>query len=45
MPKIQVLNLGGLNQYTNPLIKGIGEVIHSVNVDSYPLVLKLKRWI
>lgn len=43
MKSFQVLNLGGLNQYTNPLIKGNGELIHSVNVDSYPLGGKTKR--
>lgn len=43
MARIRVLNLGGLNQYTNPLIKDDGELIHSVNVDSYPYGAKTKR--
>jgi hypothetical protein len=43
MPNIQVTTLGGLNTYLNPLIKGDGELIRSVNVDSFPFGAKTKR--
>lgn len=43
MARIRVLNLGGLNQYVNPLIKEAGQPIHSVNLDSYPYGAKTKR--
>jgi hypothetical protein len=39
----QVYNLGGLNLYTNPLLKNDGDLIKAVNVDSYPLGSKRKR--
>jgi len=43
MAKLKVFNLGGLNQYVNPLLKDDGQLIHSVNADSYPFGAKTKR--
>jgi len=41
--KIKVLNLGGLNTYLNPLVKNDGDLITSINMDSYPFAAKTKR--
>lgn len=39
----QVYNLGGINLYTNPLLKNDGDLIRAVNVESYPYGAKRKR--
>jgi len=41
--KIKVLNLGGLNTYLNPLVKNDGDLLTSINMDSYPYGAKTKR--
>lgn len=43
MSNIQVLNLGGINTYLSPMIKGDGDLIRAVNVDSFPFGAKTKR--
>lgn len=43
MPVVKITNLGGKNTYLNPLIKDDGELLHSVNVESYPFGAKRKR--
>jgi hypothetical protein len=39
----RILNIGGLNLYTNPLLKKDGDLIRAVNVDSDPYGAKSKR--
>lgn len=43
MPEIQVTNLLGLNLFVNPLNQQNGELIRSVNMDSFPFGAKTKR--
>lgn len=42
MSVITVSNLGGVNTYLNPILSD-GQLIHSVNMDSYPYGAKTKR--
>lgn len=42
MPTVSVTQLGGVNTYLNP-VNGEGQLIHSVNFDSYPYGAKTKR--
>jgi len=41
MPTIEIKNLGGINTYVNPALQG--QLIHSVNFDSFPFGAKTKR--
>lgn len=43
MPITRVLALGGLNIYLNPFLKNDGDLIRSVNLDSYPYGAKSRR--
>lgn len=43
MPVARTNNLGGLNLYVNPLLQKDGDLIHAVNVDSYPYGAKTRR--
>ncbi len=43
MSNITVLNLAGINTYINPLAKSDGELLRSVNMDSFPVGAKTKR--
>lgn len=43
MANIKVTTLAGVNTYLNPLLKGDGELLKSVNMDSYPYGAKTKR--
>lgn len=40
---LTVTSLGGLNTYLSPMLKGDGELIRGVNVDSFPYGSKTKR--
>jgi hypothetical protein len=43
MSNITNLSIGGINTYLNPLVKGDGELLRGVNVDSNPYFAKTKR--
>lgn len=43
MSNITNTTIGGINTYLNPFIKGDGELLVSINVDSYPYFAKSKR--
>lgn len=43
MPEASVSSFGGINTYQNPFSLPDGNVIHSVNMDSFPLGAKKKR--
>ena len=43
MPVSPVLNISGLNIYINPLLQPDGQLLRSVNMDSYPYGAKTKR--
>lgn len=43
MANIKNLQLGGINTYLNPLVKGDAELLRAVNVNSFPYFAKSKR--
>lgn len=43
MANINNFSIAGINTYLNPLVKGDGELLRAVNVDSYPYFAKTKR--
>lgn len=43
MPVVRVTDLGGINTFVNPLLKKDGDMLRSVNVDSYPFGAVRKR--